>query len=366
MIKIHTFQEAIEHSANRGKRNLLLGNGFSIACQPDVFRYESLLEKAPIEGRSRIRKVFKMSNSTDFEGIIKLLESSEKVLKIYSPKSSEHNAGIRSEIKQDAHLLRKILVKVIATNHPETPGDISEEMYSSCRKFLRHFIESKTDTAGRIYTTNYDLLLYWTLLHELQDVDARLQFELEHNDGFGRDRNTPDEYVKWMGESSAQSQRVHYLHGAIHLFDDGTDIYKYTWSRTGTRILQQIEDALRGEKYPLFVAEGTSQQKLKTIKHNPYLYHSYKSFSKIMGGNSGSLFVLGFSFSNSDQHIIDKIVSGGIRQLYVGVHGNKNSDGNKRMVRTLSNMMSSRRKNAEMDVMYFDSAGANVWNAESL
>ena len=42
MTQVIFFDEAIQQSADCKKRHLLLGNGFSIACKPDIFTYKSL------------------------------------------------------------------------------------------------------------------------------------------------------------------------------------------------------------------------------------------------------------------------------------------------------------------------------------
>jgi len=43
-IKTLSFEQALKRSENYGKKHLLLGNGFSIACKPDIFAYGSLFE----------------------------------------------------------------------------------------------------------------------------------------------------------------------------------------------------------------------------------------------------------------------------------------------------------------------------------
>ena len=45
-IKLLTFSQALDKAANYSKRHLLLGNGFSIACEPTIFTYGSLFERA--------------------------------------------------------------------------------------------------------------------------------------------------------------------------------------------------------------------------------------------------------------------------------------------------------------------------------
>jgi hypothetical protein len=40
------FDQALKKAEGYGKKHLLLGNGFSIACKPDIFSYGSLFEEA--------------------------------------------------------------------------------------------------------------------------------------------------------------------------------------------------------------------------------------------------------------------------------------------------------------------------------
>ena len=46
MTKVVLFQTALEMAGQYKKRHLLLGNGFSIACDPNIFTYRSLYEQA--------------------------------------------------------------------------------------------------------------------------------------------------------------------------------------------------------------------------------------------------------------------------------------------------------------------------------
>jgi hypothetical protein len=46
MAKILTFLEALKNSETAKHRHVLLGNGFSIACRPDIFVYGKLFERA--------------------------------------------------------------------------------------------------------------------------------------------------------------------------------------------------------------------------------------------------------------------------------------------------------------------------------
>ncbi len=77
-----SFSEALEKSeATTGSRHLLLGNGFSIACRPDLFRYDRLLDEADFSDLVVDHEaLFGLSGTTDFERVIQSLESSAAVL----------------------------------------------------------------------------------------------------------------------------------------------------------------------------------------------------------------------------------------------------------------------------------------------
>jgi hypothetical protein len=58
----------------------------------------------------------------------------------------------------------------------------------------------------------------------------------------------------WVSWQQGHRATVCYLHGALHLFDAGSEITKYTWSKTDRPIVEQIRAALDEEKYPVPVA----------------------------------------------------------------------------------------------------------------
>ena len=354
MATIYTFDEAIACSAQFTKRHLLLGNGFSIACSPKIFTYGSLFEQADFSSAPRLRDVFEALGTTNFEHVIKTLENASRIVPVYSGAA----AKTARQMADDAKTLKSILIETVAKNHPATPNEIADERFQTCRAFLSHFLGA-ANKGGRVYTLNYDLLLYWTLMHD--DVGFDDPIKLEADDGFGRDEDTEPEYVNWMGESTAHGQRVHYLHGAVHLFDAGAELQKYTWVNTGKPLLAQVREAMETNKYPLFVAEGTSEQKLATIKHSAYLHHSYKSFSTQMAQRNDVLFIFGHGLANNDRHILKKIAGGKIGQVYVGLYGDLDSVDNRTVMEAAMHLAHLRNQKSPLQVAFFDAASAHVW-----
>ena len=73
-MKVPTLAEALEDSKKYSKRHLLLGNGFSIACRPNIFAYGRLFEQADFTKVSPTAKyAFTALGTQDFERVIKAL-----------------------------------------------------------------------------------------------------------------------------------------------------------------------------------------------------------------------------------------------------------------------------------------------------
>src|SRR5271157_2020343 len=261
---ILSYSEVLAETDER--RHLLLGNGFSISCRPEVFRYGKLFERADFANLARARQAFDVLATKNFEAVIRALRSFALLASVYAP--GDANAKLRAA--EDADALREVLVGAVANSHPDRPHDIQPSEYLKCRNFLRGY--------RSISTLNYDLLLYWALMqNELGDE------HIPCDDGF---RKPADDlaaaYVSWDPDSS-KGQTVRYLHGALHLFDTGTEMKKFTWINTQVPLIEQIRAALKREFYPVFVSEGTSHEKFERIRHNDYLCKMYRSFTEIQG-----------------------------------------------------------------------------------
>src|SRR5687768_13090255 len=75
--------DQVRERAIRNSSHLLLGNGFSISCDP-VFRYESLYEAALRAGLSpRAQSVFERLGTNNFEGVMRLLDDSHWIAQTY-------------------------------------------------------------------------------------------------------------------------------------------------------------------------------------------------------------------------------------------------------------------------------------------
>lgn len=339
-----TFEEAI--GLGEGKRHAFLGNGFSIACRPDIFTYGALFDRADFNSLSHgAKSLFERLETTDFERVIEALRSSAAIVDAYPPGD---NASAEAMLS-DAELLKETLVTAVAGSHPALLSEISDDSYSACRRFLSQF-----DT---VYTLNYDLLTYWAIMQ--QELEPKVKF----NDGFRTPEDGVAPYVVWELDNN-YSQNFFYLHGALHFYDAGSELQKYTWVNTGKKLTDQIRSALSTDKFPIFVSEGSSEEKLTRIKHNAYLARAFRSFSSI----SGSLFVYGHSLARNDEHFLSLIERGKIKRVFVGLYGDESNGANQAIIRR-ANLMADRRATIVADnsrrnklrVDFFDAATAKPW-----
>lgn len=196
-----------------------MGNGFSRACRDDIFAYSALFDRADFGGLPpSARAAFDALGTTDFETVIRGLQSAATVLSCYH----DFPPAVIQQLQTDALGLRDVLVKSIADSHPARPSDISPRQYAACKQFLSNF--------DGLYSLNYDLLLYWALMQ------SEIAPQVRCDDGFRKPEGEEAAYVTWEPDN-VHGQNVHYLHGALHLFDSGSEIQKYTWSNTGIALI---------------------------------------------------------------------------------------------------------------------------------
>lgn len=340
MVEVLTFEKALQLEPDKNRRHLLLGNGFSIACKRDIFSYGALFDRADFTNlSSEVRGAFESLKTHDFEVVMRALRNASALVKLYSSEDNE----LARQMERDATSLREVLVHAIAQSHPEMPPDVPITSYATCRQFLANFKD--------VYTLNYDLLLYWAIMHE------ELGPPIEFDDGFRTPDTGQEDYVTWDIQKTDR-QNVHYLHGALHIFDADHEIKKYTWINTGIRLIDQIRTALQQNMFPLIVAEGESEQKLAHINHSNLLSRSFRSFSKI----GHSLYIFGHSMAKNDDHILKLIEQNrNLKNLVVGIHGDPRSQGNRQIIMRVQDIAARRFRRSQLNVAFFTSDSARVW-----
>lgn len=117
-----------------------------------------------------------------------------------------------------------------------------------------------------LYSTNYDLLVYW----------ARMSVE----DGVGfKDYFWGPRFDLSDTEISGKVARILNLHGGLHLYRKAGQTYKRK-RQAGENLLEQFASIFDEGGIPLFVSEGSSDDKPLSIERSDYLSFAYAEFSR--------------------------------------------------------------------------------------
>ena len=317
---LKTYQEVINY-LNRTKgrtKHLLFGNGFSMAYDKNIFSYNALSNFIETTGDPLIQELFKKLNTKNFELIMQQLDNFCEIADIFSDDKT-----LVPKIKEAIEKLKNSLLDAVKELHPEHVFKVSEEKSQACIRFLQEYI----NRGGYVFSTNYDLLLYWVLMRNAAQNAI---------DGFGRDLETeldgeryidPDdfEYSELRWGKHKKEQTIHYLHGTLPIFDTGINIVKVQYD-TERFLLQNVRERIDKKEYPIFVTAGNGKEKLMHIMHNKYLAFCFERLCDI----EGSLVTFGFNFGEYDTHIIDAINVAAKKKpphklwsVYVGVYSDE-------------------------------------------
>ena len=219
----------LEKSLPKKDRGLLIGNGASIALWPH-FRYSSLYEmarsyfitaKMAENGQNLNRKqgyettskditktdhlttreisVFSTLETQNFEAVLSAMITAGKVWNIFDKPTNDIE-----DLRDSYRRVRKSLIRAVKEIH--VPFDrVTEKLKAHLRGVFGSY--------SYVYSTNYDLLLYWAMMH---DRDQFKDFV------WGRDSNNPRNLFDvsdtdlWDGDKP--TTKVLFLHGALHLY----------------------------------------------------------------------------------------------------------------------------------------------------
>ncbi len=255
---------------------LLLGNGLSINIWPR-FAYGSLFDHARATGLTSEDLVL-FDKTPNFETILADLNTAIRVTEALKLNAAPIYKRYRS--------IQRVLGQAIREVHLSR-SDISDTKLKAIRNELTRY--------EWIFTTSYDLLVYWAMGYRglwKPFVDGfkygdRLEFD-------------PAREEVYEGEIP-----VYFLHGALHLMVGGSGA---TWKlRRGDlqTILDQFGEAIDGDPQarPLLVTEGSAHDKLRAIEGNGYLSHALERLRTI----ELPAVVFGSHLRDNDQHLIDAL-----------------------------------------------------------
>lgn len=275
----------VEKSLPLEDRGLLIGNGASIAMWSE-FRYASLYEMAKDTSKpdhlddSEVG-VFTALETQNFELVLSALITAGKIWGIYGKPPQDIN-----DLRTSYQRVRKSLIRAVKEVH--VPFELVTEK-------LKDYLRQEFSKYDYVYSSNYDLLLYWSMMNEKD----RFKDFIWGNDG-SNPRKLFDITDTDLWDGQKPVTKVLFLHGALHLYKnaDGRTFKKLSGDNGSLLDLFDIQ----GDAIPLFISEGRSRDKLSAITRNDYLSFAYERFSK----HRGSLVVFGHSLTPEfDQHLLD-------------------------------------------------------------
>jgi hypothetical protein len=342
-----TYAAVVESLAKKKRKaHLLLGNGFSMAYDPKIFSYNALYDFVAGLGDRALIKLFEAIKTKNFEQVMGQLDLFVALLDAF-----ESNEGLQDRVRQAGTGLQQSLLNAVGALHPEHVFKVPADRLAQCAAFLNFFLAN----GGSIFTTNYDLLLYWVLLRGGIP---------NHGDGFGRELMNPvrskhGEEAEWSElrwGPNRNTQNIHYVHGALHLFDTRLEIVKEECTSDSV-LLEKIMARIKKSEYPLFVTAGDGDEKLERIRHNQYLTFCYDQLCAA----EGSLVTFGFNFGKYDLHIIQAInkaaslrrrVDERLGRIYIGVYSEDDAS-----------HIAAIEGSFKLEVNTFEAKTAPVWNA---
>lgn len=226
---------------------LLLGNGLSVNVWSG-FGYDRLLDHAAQSELTDVDKAM-FGGRVNFERVLDDLSTAIRVNEIAGLDTAPLYERYRS--------IQRALGRAVREVHPNR-SSIPDHTLLAIRAVIEDF--------EWIFTTSYDLLLYWAMGCGGKYRPFRDFFQYA-----GRCEFDPARSDVYEGEVP-----VYYLHGALHLVVGGSG---RTWKLRLTSlqtILDQFGRPIEGDPQarPLLVTEGSASEKLRAIEANQYLAHA--------------------------------------------------------------------------------------------
>jgi hypothetical protein len=261
--------------AGKEWQGLLLGNGMSINVWGG-FAYQRLLDHAKSGGLDRA-DVPLFARTANFEVVLSELLTAIKVLEALGQDTDLLYDRYRSVQQALGHAVREVHLRQSAV-----PIDTLRTIRATMEEF------------EWVFTTSYDLLLYWAMARPAWQpfVDLFMGKGCVFDEG----RTT----------IGADQVGVYFLHGALHLVTTGRT--GKTWKLRGQMartLLEQFGQPIGGEPKarPLLVTEGSAADKLRTIDANPYLAHALGRLRAC----ALPMVVFGSSLSAQDSHLVEAL-----------------------------------------------------------
>ncbi|KTD54263.1 hypothetical protein Lsai_3085 [Legionella sainthelensi] len=332
---------------NTYEPTIIIGNGFNLALKECShihlqFGYKDILTKVKelsadypnLKSFLEQANVDKDSKTEDLEVLLAILKNAPQCLCFCSTSYCDCKPNYQNEIIESLNLLKQLVITVMTNKdfHPSYRDIFIEEnepYLEACKQNLEFF--------ERIFTINYDLILYWLLNNKelLGDFNKYgKHFKGKFRDGFSsKDEYKPiDEHKQLIknlyGHAGTNNMpNLFFLHGALHLLQDKAKAYKIVRDEVKAIDLLELKELLQRDYSSfenLLVFDATSYDKVKNIYANAYLE---KGYDKILT-TSGNIVIYGCNVLDNckkhielgnDIHLWRRIINSRTKNIYIGI-----------------------------------------------
>lgn len=262
---------------------LLMGNGASLAVWKN-FAYDSLFELAQTTRNKPLSPtelaLFKSMETENFEPVLSGLKIAMRVNAALTISSSSP--------RNRYFAIKEALIHGIRSAH--IPWRLMET------STIAHLSTALSQYAT-VYSTNYDLLAYWAVMHGAQPFDDLFEEDAVFN----------------LHRTHSHATRILYMHGGMHLVKNFDGTARKLMSSESTLLGSFAVNAL--DDVPLFVCEGRSDDKMKIIRSSDYLSFCHAQLAQ----HDGALCIFGHSLGKQDRHILQAILQARPKTVAISV-----------------------------------------------
>jgi len=262
---------------------LLMGNGASLAVWKN-FAYDSLFELAQTTRNKPLSAtelaLFKSMETENFEPVLSGLKVAMRVNAALTISSSSP--------RNRYFAIKEALIHGIRSAH--IPWRLMQA--GSIAHISQALSQYQT-----VYSTNYDLLAYWAVMHGAQPFDDLFDDDAEFN----------------LHRTDSSATRILYLHGGMHLVKNFDGSVRKLLSSESTLLGSFAINAL--DDVPLFVCEGRSEEKMKIVRGSDYLSFCHGELAQ----HQGALCIFGHALGKQDRHILAAILQARPQSLAISI-----------------------------------------------
>ncbi len=315
-------------------QTLLLGNGASIAIHNE-FAYPTLHSVADAKGLlATTAPIFAKLGTTDFEHVLLACWYAEHVNVALGTPSADISAAYAE--------VRTALIQAVHSVHP-VHADVAADLQRA-GTFASSF--------PTVVSLNYDLTLYWAMLL-FNAANGSWFKDAFHHGEFQTDWG----YLRRPLPPATGATLVFYPHGSLSVARD--------YIGDETKIAVAAGDLLEtithrwssGHYVPVFVSEGTSKEKVASIRRSHYLTNVYEEVLPELGEN---LVVYGWSFDERDQHVLNAISANPPKRMAVSVFTGQPDGDQQAFCHQV--LKAAGRSLPDTVLTFFDSRSPGCWN----